>query len=483
MVRHAVWLTWLLVPCFATAIASAQPPSQPARQQPPLLYVKLIGPRGTRATFFRGAAAGQSFELPCTIGVRPGYTVRLALTGVPAFPKRAFFPTLDVYGSLLMAGNQHGAAFPAAIVFHEDDFARVHSDVTLKRIVVLERPDTAIPVATKPDQPFEISVPAQQAPLREARERGQPLVVVQMGERQFTLAELANVPGTVLLPGDRLLSTPPVSPWLTWGCFPVIDPRGGSISPAEFMCIPDGGDVGLPAGFDRQGKLRGLDPSDTVAEYSDSQGRQRLAVSNRVCLCVPRFIVIKTEIGLAKEVALMGPESARSASGFARTQSAWPTLENVQRARIEDLHANLKAAGAQQAIGAAVTGRLNNIEVTSTAREVESFDAACRPATPPAKDGPLFIIKWPDMQCALIGEIVTFTLRYTNTGGRPISNIVVSDSLTTRFEYVPGSAKTDREAIFTTQPNDTGSQILRWAVSGSLQPKESGVVSFQVRVR
>ena len=46
--------------------------------------------------------------------------------------------------------------------------------------------------------------------------------------------------------------------------------------------MPDGGDIGLRAGWGPDGKLRGLDPSDTVAEYVDSKGRKRLAVSNRV---------------------------------------------------------------------------------------------------------------------------------------------------------------------------------------------------------
>jgi uncharacterized repeat protein (TIGR01451 family) len=347
----------------------------------------------------------------------------------------------------------------------------------------LERPDLAIPVATHPDEPFEISVPPQEDPMREARQRGQPLFVMQMGERQFTRAELGNVPGTLLLPGDKILPTPAVPPWLAWNCFPVIDPRGGPISAAEFICVPDGGDVGLPAGFDRQGKLRGLDPSDTVAEYFDSQGRQRLAVSNRVCLCIPRFIIVKTETGLANEVALVGPEATRSVSGYAGIKNARPTLENVQRLQLEKLDTNQKASGTQIAIGAAVTGRLNNIEVIATERAPQGFDAACLPATPPPEDRPLLIIKWPDRHSAMVSDIVTFTLRYTNSGGQPISNIVVSDSLTTRFEYVPGTAKTDREAIFTTQPNEAGSQVLRWAVSGSLQPRESGIVTFQVRVR
>ncbi len=87
--------------------------------------------------------------------------------------------------------------------------------------------------------------------------------------------------------------------------------------------------------------------------------------------------------------------------------------------------------------------------------------AACRPRFEVLRrepeDGPLLIIKWPDRYGALVGDLVTFTLKYTNSGGRPISNIGVSDSLTNRFEYVPGTAKTDREAIFTTQPNDAGS--------------------------
>ena len=95
----------------------------------------------------------------------------------------------------------------------------------------------------------------------------------------------------------------------------------------------------------------------------------------------------------------------------------------------------------------------------------------------------MLIIKWPDRYGALVGDVVTFTLKYTNSGGRPITNIVVSDSLTTRFEYVPGTAKTDRAAIFTTQPNEAGSQVLRWEIPGSLQPRESGIVTFQVRVR
>ena len=78
---------------------------------------------------------------------------------------------------------------------------------------------------------------------------------------------------------------------------------------------------------------------------------------------------------------------------------------------------------------------------------------------------------------------MTFTLRYRNNSGQPIDDLAVTDSLTGRLEYVPGSAKADRNSVFTMQTNEAGSLILRWEVSGRLMPGESGKVTFQARIR
>src|SRR5437870_209592 len=98
----------LLLLLGATGAALAQPmPSTPppalGGHEPPLLYVKLIGPKGMLATFATPGGPGQSFATPCTIGIRPGYCVRLALTGIPGFPDTAFFPALEVCGSLYVS--------------------------------------------------------------------------------------------------------------------------------------------------------------------------------------------------------------------------------------------------------------------------------------------------------------------------------------------------------------------------------------------
>ncbi len=88
------------------------------------------------------------------------------------------------------------------------------------------------------------------------------------------------------------------------------------------MHVPDGGDVGLTAGFNKQGKLVGLDPSDTVAQYFDSRGRQRLAVSNRVALCIPRFVIVTSAAAIANQIAATGPGATESVRVFAGAKRA-----------------------------------------------------------------------------------------------------------------------------------------------------------------
>jgi uncharacterized repeat protein (TIGR01451 family) len=96
---------------------------------------------------------------------------------------------------------------------------------------------------------------------------------------------------------------------------------------------------------------------------------------------------------------------------------------------------------------------------------------------------PISLFKWAEPKEAQVGDVVTFYLRYHNHTKQPVESLVVSDSLTGRLEYIPGSARSDREATLTIQPNEAGSVILRWEVSGKLPAGESGVVAFQTRVR
>jgi uncharacterized repeat protein (TIGR01451 family) len=161
-----------------------------------------------------------------------------------------------------------------------------------------------------------------------------------------------------------------------------------------------------------------------------------------------------------------------------------PALEHHQNQHLGGLMGQQRTSSAFVTEGTAITGRIEGLTIVSSL--VGTGEVQARPAPPQLKEPeakPLKIIKWPDKCGGLVGDIITFTIRFSNEGGQPINDIVLADNLTGRFEYIPGSAKMDREAVFTTQPNDAGSSLLRWEFQDTLHPGQSGQVSFQVRIR
>lgn len=487
---------WLLLGLACLSLASlasdtllAQMPYPPSPALPPspgpLMYVRFTGPKGAKLTVYRGIDAGQTLDLPTTLGFRPGYAYRFAISDIPSLPRQVFSPSLEVRGALALQSTFRNADFPAHIHLTDEDFGKALSGAWIKKVITLERPDQALPFASKPDQPIEIIVPPSRDPYVEAAERGQPLVTFQMGQRHLTPQELNyfGQPGTVLLPGDRALASPRIPPYLQWNWCPVYDPVIGPRHPSEFVTLFDGGDTRNPAGFSR-GKLKGLDPTDTIAEYTDSKGNQRHAVSNRVGLCVPRFIVFHGEIIAITSTARTSPSNTLALQTPNSAAGQIALLQQDQLQRADGVTTLMRLSGLYHLIGPSVAGRLQGVEIKTTIRNTESVGAiALGPMMPEPADGPLRIIKWPDKSCVNVGDIVTFYLKYSNTGGQPISNVVVADNLTARLEYVKGSTKTDRDGTFTMEPNEVGSTVLRWQITGDLGPREHGLITFQVRVR
>ncbi len=482
------WLTlaaFLVVAVNAADAQFAPQPPYPLPSPAPLMYVRFSGPKGAKIKCYRGFDAGQTLELPVTVGFRPGYSYRLALFDAEGFPRQVFCPSLEVRGTLALVPKLRNADFPAQIRFTEDELQRAATGTFIKKVVTLERPDLAIPVATKPDEPLEIAVPAARDPYIEAAERGQPLIVYHLGQRFLTPQELNSlaIPGTLLLPGDRVLGMPRVAPYLTWNWCPVFDPVHGPRHPSEFVTLWDGGDSGAPAGFNRDGKLKGVDPTDTIAEYVDSKGNQRFAVSNRVGLCVPRFIIFKGEYSLATQRTRLAVNNAVLLNAPMSSVGQLALKEEWQQQHTEGVGTKMRLSGNYNSITTSVVGRMQGLEIKSNLSSVGAVKSAIGPEKTEPADGPLRIIKWPDKECVNVGEIVTFYLKYSNTGGQPITSVIVTDSLAARFEYVKGSTKTDRDAMFTTQVNEVGSSVLRWEFTSPLQPRESGMISFEVRVR
>ena len=186
--------------------------------------------------------------------------------------------------------------------------------VFLTKVIYLEHPDRAVPAGTRPGQLIERTLNPGEDLLEEARQYGRPMLVLRVGERPADPAEMLAqaIPGTILYPTEKTLMPPRVPPQVPFACASLIDPVLGPRPPEE-ECLHDGGDGGRRAGIGPGGRLEGLDPSDTVVEYTDSSGRRRVMPSNRVCICVPRFAALRSELplaGLGTSVAVGNAEEA-----------------------------------------------------------------------------------------------------------------------------------------------------------------------------
>jgi uncharacterized repeat protein (TIGR01451 family) len=538
----------LLAAVAASAVAQVgAPPPLPGRGPAPLLFVRFAGPAGMRATFYQGRPVGRTFDAPAVVGLRPGYVYRVRLSDLPGLPGVSLYPSVEVRGCLALGPKLSSAAYPAPVVLTDLDIQAALSGALVTKVIYLEDPDKAAPTAQPAGGVLETDLPASRDPVAEARELGRVMLIVRIGERVPSPEELVrgSVYGTILHPGEKALPHPAAPPCVPQGCRPFYDPFLGP-KPPEEECLHDGGDRGLPAGLDPDGRLYGLDPEDTVAEWTDSCGRRRLTCSNRVCLCVPRFAVFRTELPLNQYESVVGPNDTRLVQGqelLARRQpsllarqleqmvlmrgrerpsvylnqkvvgtltqvqvleaqevvvgpiallgtQAVATLTEVQRAMLlkqlelaRELSTVARPAGYEQVVVTSVVARVEaGPQVVSGTAETRDLTICCNEAPCPP-DKPLVLIKCADRPAAQVGDVVTFFLRYSNHGGRPLTDVAVTDSLSPRLEYVPGSAQSDRNAVFTTQDNGAGSVILRWEVSGRLLPGQTGSLRFQARVR
>jgi uncharacterized repeat protein (TIGR01451 family) len=453
-------------------------------QAAPLLYVRFGGTPGMQVTLFPGGIAGTTFPAPVEAGLRPGYIYRVEISGLAGLPGVALYPTIEVRGTLQLPANLRAADYPAPVILSPEDIGRILSGSLLTKVIYLEPPESALPVETLPGVALERELRPGDDILEEARSLGRPLLIVRVGTKALTPEELVRqaIPGTMLLPGEKTLGRPAAPPCMPLGNFPAYDPIAGP-APSEAECLQDGGDVGRPAGLDAAGRLRGLDPSDTVAEYKDNHGGKHLAISNRVCICVPRFAVLRmltTPTGYGGTVTLGA--AGVSVSGEVM-RARLPSIEAKQAVQLQALASRQRPSEIENQ-----EGLVDVVSVQGTARLIarlhdQTVVGTLVQQTPPPPERPLVLCKTADKQAAHIGDVVTFTLKYTNQGGQPINDVVISDSLTGRLEYVVGSAKSDREAVFTMQENQAGSLVLRWEVAGLLLPGHSGVVTFQARIR
>jgi uncharacterized repeat protein (TIGR01451 family) len=248
--------------------------------------------------------------------------------------------------------------------------------------------------------------------------------------------------------------------------------------------LHDGGDTKTRVGITDGGKLLGLDASDSAMTFKGSKG-YRVSPSNRVCVCVPRFVAARVDIGIGANHSLQTPQGNIGISPPAglHAKEGTTTAKNTQNPA--GTQSSIRASGLESKISPQVleqmSGKASGLSSVSgvlTVAQLQAVDeitSNCQSLMLQKRIEPNADVK--------IGDIVTITLTFKNPTTEAMTEVSVNDSLTARMEYVEGSAKCSRPATFTATTNDVGSSTLRWAIDGKLQPGQSGVITFQVKIR
>lgn len=305
---------------------------------------------------------------------------------------------------------------------------------------------------------------------------------------------------------------------------PIVGPRD------EYLC--DGGDHGMPAGVKEDWTVTGLEQEDTVAHYDTVDGRTFITPSNQVCIYAPRFGVVRRVVDLQEYARYDAANGYGQITSLAKIDenekimtSNAKVKPNIDRGRdpaslllerqqpgefaremrlmasIGTLapYANLQIVrlGILTGDEKVKIARASLAAITWTGDEAPQITVDNRNAVAAVSDrtpGIIYHLEEPNKPCLRIiklascgaakpGEEVEFTLRVDNVGNREMGNVTVVDNLTTRLEYVEGSAKSSVEADFSTQPNDGGSAILRWEIIDPVAKQTGFILQFKARVR
>ncbi|MDR0391316.1 MAG: hypothetical protein LBH59_05385 [Planctomycetaceae bacterium] len=301
---------------------------------------------------------------------------------------------------------------------------------------------------------------------------------------------------------------------------------------AEYLV--DGGDGNAHVWVGSDWEVRNLDVGDTAAHYDTVDGRTLVEASNKVHIYAPRFSAVRKVEGVVNtdHAVVLGAMNQQLRADLGKSteragQTAQEFTASYTRSR-DDLHGvRSRDVGAGLKTNESVSGYKNTEGVMSYSdtlclknlgsAEIVHLAEGCQNANewqaaegvkvkasyivPMSMStekgvGQLFkvddsgisgksqlrLIKVASKSMAKSGDIIEFTLRFDNLGTEPLGNITIMDNLTTRLEFVSGSAISSVPSGFVVEPNGVSSFTLRFEITDPLEAGKFGIIQFKCRV-
>ncbi|MFK7820885.1 MAG: DUF11 domain-containing protein [Planctomycetaceae bacterium] len=299
--------------------------------------------------------------------------------------------------------------------------------------------------------------------------------------------------------------------------------------PDEYLF--DGGDRGMKVHYSRNMRL-GVDTEDTFAEYLDHTGRKQVRASNPVAVYAPRFAAVRTMTGPEQDITIdrlamaseanpgaafsgrqtLATSNRRSKASGMRTRERGSELDTIdagiamlsrEKAAgnvfvLKPLRRSSATAGMQfdhsneawlaNRIQKAADWSLKSFPVVQAVNAAAmEMEASFKPQVHVHIDdekakGSLRVLKMVDLETAVPGDVLTFTIEFENIGDKELYNVRIIDNLTPRLRFIEDSAGADRKGRIIVEDTDQGTEMLIFELEGKLDGKAKGVVEFKARV-
>lgn len=144
--------------------------------------VELLAPKGAMIAVAEGDAFGPPEPAPLKVGLQIGYVYRFKVMGVPLREGEEVFPSVELVNRLHPPEGQR-VRFPIPIELTREELELALDGHYVKRVVYLEDPATAFPMADQPGMQRVFDIGPRQDPLRAADKLGRPMAIVRIGSR------------------------------------------------------------------------------------------------------------------------------------------------------------------------------------------------------------------------------------------------------------------------------------------------------------
>jgi len=183
--------------------------------------VEIKAPKGAAISMAVDGRFEPPREAPILVGLLIGQVYRFKITSIPHNEGFEVFPTIEMVNRLYPPRGLENH-FPVPIEFTLEELKLALTGRFVTRVIYLEDPKTALPIAENPDRQRYYEVRSDQDPLKVADRLGRPMAIMRMGSRTPDFDAVSNR-FTFGTPPLRMLTRPA----------PLPDPKSGLEEPLQ----------------------------------------------------------------------------------------------------------------------------------------------------------------------------------------------------------------------------------------------------------